>query len=158
LRPHHFKAQTYFFLSHRAERTFGTLLLAFLGYAIDGRLSSGSPLLTEMNGSEGGAGFYFRAGRKERCQGAVIYLDQFPEALKIQTSSENHWRYLALRFAIRSTTSAFPFCNIPRHPPFESLRKKTNQSQPYLSKASSVIFLALGEFTQPIPQSSALLK
>jgi len=171
LRPHHFKAQTHFFLSHRAERTFGTLLLAFLGYAIDGRLSSGSPLLTEMNGSEGGAGLYFRAGREvkairedcppgkeERCQGAVIYLDLFPEALKIQTGSENHWRYLALRFAIRSTTSAFPFCNIPRRPPFQSLRKKTNQSQPYLSKASSVIFPAPGEFTQPIPQSSAQLK
>lgn len=60
-----------------------------------------------------GAGFYFRAGlevkairedcppgkeeRKEK--GAVIYLDQFPEALEIQTGSENHWRYLALRFA-----------------------------------------------------------
>ncbi|KAK7392696.1 hypothetical protein VNO78_21140 [Psophocarpus tetragonolobus] len=52
------------FLSHRAERTFGTLLIAFLGYAIDGRISSGSPLLAEMNGSEGGAGFYFRAGRE----------------------------------------------------------------------------------------------
>ena len=53
LRPHHFKAQTHFFLSHRAERTFGTLLIAFLLYAIDGRISSGSPLLAEMNGSEG---------------------------------------------------------------------------------------------------------
>ncbi|KEH16499.1 hypothetical protein MTR_0165s0050 [Medicago truncatula] len=54
-------------------------------------------MLTEMNGSEGGTGFYFRAGREvkairedcppgkeERCQGAVIYLDQFPEALKIK--------------------------------------------------------------------------
>jgi len=40
------------------------VLLAFIGYAIDGRLSSGSPLLAEMNGSEGGAGFYFRAGRE----------------------------------------------------------------------------------------------
>lgn len=64
LRPHHFKAQTHFFLSHRAERTFGTLLIAFLGNAIDGRLSSGSPLLAEMNGSEGRAGFYFRARRE----------------------------------------------------------------------------------------------
>ena len=52
------------FLSHQAERTFGTLLIAFLGYAIDGRISSGPPLLAEMNGSEGGAGFYFRAGRE----------------------------------------------------------------------------------------------
>jgi len=50
------KAQTNFFLSHRAERTFGTLLIAFLGYAIEGGLSSGSPLLAEMNGSEGGLG------------------------------------------------------------------------------------------------------
>ncbi|RDY14270.1 hypothetical protein CR513_00684, partial [Mucuna pruriens] len=35
-------------------------------YAIDGRISSGSPLLAEMNGSEGGAGFYFRAGGSVR--------------------------------------------------------------------------------------------
>lgn len=27
-------------------------------------------------------------------------------------------------FAIRSTTSAFPFYNIPRRPPFQSLRKQ----------------------------------
>lgn len=81
-------------------------------------------------------------GREEK--GAVIYLDQFPEALEIQTGSENHWRYLALRFAnktkkssltishsfpaepplfaIRSTTSAFPFYNIPRRPPFQEKR------------------------------------
>lgn len=45
-----------------------------------------------------------------------------------------------------------------RRPPFQSLRKKKYQSKPYLSKASSVIFPAPGEFTQPIPQSSALLK
>lgn len=67
--------------------------------------------------------------------------------MKIQTGSENHWRYLALRFAIRSTTSAFPFCNIPRRPPFQSLRKNQYQSKPYLSKASSVIFPAPGEST-----------
>lgn len=30
-----------------------------------------------------------RQGREEK--GAVIYLDQFPEALEIQTDSENHW-------------------------------------------------------------------
>lgn len=65
-----------------------------------------------------------RHGNRREEKGAVIYLDQFPEALKIQTGSENHWRYLALRFAIRSTTSAFPFCKIPRRPPFQSLRKK----------------------------------
>lgn len=61
-------------------------------------------------------------------------------------------------FAIRSTTSAFPFYNIPRRPPFQSLRKKKDQAKPYLnlSKASSVIFP--GEFTRPIPQSPALLK
>ena len=50
-----------------------------------------------------GAGFYFRAGREVKAirepsrqgreeKGAVIYLDQFPEALEIQTGSENHWR------------------------------------------------------------------
>lgn len=116
-----------------------------------------------------GAGFYFRAGRevkaiREDCppgkeeRKKVLSSRSFPEALKIQTGSENHWRYLALRFAIRSTTSAFPFCNIPRRPPFQSLRKNQYQSKPYLSKASSVIFPAPGEFTQPIPQSSALLK
>lgn len=138
-----------------------------------------------------GAGFYFRAGREVKAirepyrqgreeKGAVIYLDQFPEALEIQTGSENHWRYLALRFAnktkkssltishsfpaepplfaIRSTTSAFPFYNIPRRPPFQSLRKNQYQSKPYLSKASSVLFPAPGEFTRPIPQSPALLK
>ena len=55
-----------------------------------------------------GAGFYFRAGREVKAirepsrqgreeKGAVIYLDQFPEALEIQTGSENHWR--DLRFA-----------------------------------------------------------
>lgn len=31
-----------------------------------------------------------RIGREEKA--AVIYLDQFPEALEIQTGSENHWR------------------------------------------------------------------
>nr|GEX94028.1 hypothetical protein [Tanacetum cinerariifolium] len=31
-------------------------------------------------------------------KGAVIYLDQFPDVLEIQTGSENHWCYLALRF------------------------------------------------------------
>ena len=47
-----------------------------------------------------GAGFYFRAGREVKAirepyrqgreeKGAVIYLDQFPEALEIQTGSEN---------------------------------------------------------------------
>ena len=63
-------------------------------------------------------------------------------------------------FAIRSTTSPYPFYNIPRRPPFQSLRKKKIpiKSKPYLSKASSVIFPAPGEFTRPIPQSPALLK
>ncbi|PRQ15602.1 hypothetical protein RchiOBHm_MTg0498271 (mitochondrion) [Rosa chinensis] len=68
--------------------------------------------------------------------GAVIYLDQFPEALEIQTGSENHRSFgpfvsptkkssLMIShsfpaepplFAIRSTTSAFPFYNTPRRP------------------------------------------
>ncbi|EEF27248.1 conserved hypothetical protein [Ricinus communis] len=49
-----------------------------------------------------GAGFYFLTERevkaiREDCppgkeERAVIYLDQFPEALEIQTGSENHWR------------------------------------------------------------------
>jgi hypothetical protein len=38
-------------------------------------------------------------------------------------------------FAIRSTTSAFPFYNIPRRPPFQSLMKK---SIPIKSKADFV--------------------
>lgn len=59
-------------------------------------------------------------------------------------------------FAIRSTTSAFPFYNIPRRPPFQSLRKNQYQSNQRLT--SSVIFPAPGEFTRPIPQSPALLK
>ena len=59
-------------------------------------------------------------------------------------------------FAIRSTTSAFPFYNIPRRPPFQSLRKNKYQSNQRLT--SSVIFPAPGEFTRPIPQSPALLK
>jgi len=50
------------FLSHWAERTFGTLLLSFLGYAIDERISFGSPLLAEMNGSEWGLGSISRPG------------------------------------------------------------------------------------------------
>lgn len=131
-------------------------------------------------GRAGGEGhkrrFPSRQGGEEK--GAVIYLDKFfPE---IQTGSENHWRYLALRFAnktkksslmishsfpaepplfaIRSTTSAFPFYNIPKRPPFQSLRKNQYQSKPSRCKASSVIFSAPGEFTRPIPQSPALLK
>lgn len=48
-----------------------------------------------------------RQGREEK--GAVIYLDQFPEALEIQTGSENHWRYLALRFAKEVILDDFPF-------------------------------------------------
>lgn len=68
-----------------------------------------------------GAGFYFRAGREVKAirepyrqgreeKGAVIYLDQFPEALEIQTGSENHWRYLALRFANKEVIlDDFPF-------------------------------------------------
>lgn len=31
-------------------------------------------------------------GQEEALEGAVIYLDQFPEALEIKTGSENHWR------------------------------------------------------------------
>ncbi|MCE3216712.1 hypothetical protein HAX54_007695 [Datura stramonium] len=106
-------------------------------------------------------------GRGER--GAVIYLDQFPEALEIQTGSENHSRYLALRSANKEVilddfpflpcraasspfadASAFPFYNIPRRPPFQSLRKK-DQSKPYLSKASSVIFPPQGSLSDPFP-------
>ncbi|CAB4263343.1 unnamed protein product [Prunus armeniaca] len=50
-----------------------------------------------------------RAGGREE-KGAVIYLDQFPEALEIQTGSENHWRYLALRFANKEVIlDDFPF-------------------------------------------------
>lgn len=56
-----------------------------------------------------GAGFYFRAGREVKAirepsrqgreeKGAVIYLDQFPEALEIQTGSENHWRLFSPSF------------------------------------------------------------
>ncbi|KAJ4952085.1 hypothetical protein NE237_028917 [Protea cynaroides] len=59
-------------------------------------------------------------------------------------------------FAIRNTTSAFPFYNIPRRPPFQSLRKNQYQSNQRLT--SSVIFPAPGEFTRPIPQSPTLLK
>ena len=71
-------------------------------------------------------------------------------------------------FAIRSTTSAFPFYNIPRRPPFQSLRKNQYQSNQspasvgYGSKAytrvsafpflaSSLIFPAQGSLLEPFP-------
>ncbi|KAI3481100.1 hypothetical protein L1887_56622 [Cichorium endivia] len=46
-------------------------------------------------------------------KGAVIYLDQFPEALEIQTGSENHWCYLALRFDNKEGTLLDPFPSLP---------------------------------------------
>lgn len=51
-----------------------------------------------------------RIGREEK--NAVIYLDQFPEALEIQTGSENHRRLRcgALRFANKEVIlDGFPF-------------------------------------------------
>lgn len=51
------------FLSHQVEHTFHTLLIVFLGYAIDWGISPGCPQLAEMNGSKGGDGFYFWAGQ-----------------------------------------------------------------------------------------------
>lgn len=97
--------------------------------------------------------------------------------MEIQTGSENHWRYLALRFAnktkkssltishsfpaepplfaIRSTTSAFPFYNIPKRPPFQSLRKKKYQPKKGLAlgvvKLRLLFFRPQGSLLDPFP-------
>ena len=159
MRPHHFKAQTHFFLSHRAERTFGTLLIAFLGYAIDGRLSSGSPLPACRNEwiRRGlGSRFPVRAGGEAIREDCPTGKEEGKKVLSsISTSFPRRWKSRPAQritganvsptkkssltispsfpaepplFAIRSTTSAFPFYNIPRRPPFQSLRKKKYQS------------------------------
>ena len=62
-----------------------------------------------------------RQGREEK--GAVIYLDQFPEALEIQTDSENHWRYLALSFANKTKKSSLTISHsFPAEPPLFAIR------------------------------------
>lgn len=71
-----------------------------------------------------GAGFYFRAGQevktiREDCPPGkeegkkVLSSIAFPEVLEIQTGSENHWRYLALRFANKEVILYY-FLFLPR--------------------------------------------
>lgn len=130
-----------------------------------------------------GAGFYFRAGREVKAliEDCPPGKEERKKVLSsISTSFPRRWKSRPAQritganvsptkkssltispsfpaepplFAIRSTTSAFPFYNIPRRPPFQSLRKKEIplKSKPYLSKASSVIFRPQGSLLDPFP-------
>ena len=123
---------------------------------IGGGLSSGSPLLAEMNGSEGGWILYFRAGRevKARREDRPPGKEEGKKVLSsISTSFSRRWKsrpaqritgvVSPLRFANKEVilddfpflprlsspfdASAFPFYNIPGRSPFQSLRKKKDQ-------------------------------
>ena len=150
--------------AYRSRNHLGTLFIAFLGYA-----------------REGGLVLYFRAGRevkaiREDCppgkeEGKKVLSSistSFPRRWKSRPAQRITGPIGALRFANKEVilddfpfpscraaslghSMLPPFYNIPRRPPFQSLRKNQYQSKPYLSKASSVIFPTPGEFTRPIP-------
>ncbi|KAF1856900.1 hypothetical protein Lal_00001938 [Lupinus albus] len=104
-----------------------------------------------------------RHGNRREEKGAVIYLDQFPEALKIQTGSENHWRYLALRFAIRIFRTAqvsvrlrmrtsFPSA----HSPFTRFSKQRRKGGQQVPRALCPTHLSRSKCSSPVPPNAPI--
>ncbi|WVY89121.1 hypothetical protein V8G54_037910 (chloroplast) [Vigna mungo] len=154
------------FLSHRAERT--------LGYAIDGRISSGSPLLAEMNGSEGGAGFYFRAGREEErkrvlssnlsrpVSRGVENPDRLRESLALFSPSFRHskgvysthspvFRTAQVSVRLRMRTS-FPSA----HSPFTRFSKQRRKGGQQVPRALCPTHLSRSKCSSPVPPNAPI--
>ncbi|GKB89011.1 hypothetical protein Tco_0961283 [Tanacetum coccineum] len=92
-------------------------------------LSSGSSLLAEKNGSEGGWILYFRAGREVK----AIREDCPPGKEEGKKALSSISTSFPSRLSSPFDASAFPFYNIAKRPPLQSLRKKKYQSKPIVS-------------------------
>ncbi|KAF4349929.1 hypothetical protein G4B88_002351 (mitochondrion) [Cannabis sativa] len=110
-------------------------LEAFAGYAIEGGLSSGSPLLAEMNGSEGGLGSISVPG------------GSFPRRWKSRPAQ----RITGANVSPTKKSSLTISPSFPAEPPLFAIRKIPIKSKPYLSKASSVILRPQGSLLDPFP-------